>query len=222
MAAIDYGALLRVNGKFVNKNCGLFMKASNVGYILEKARYEDTTIYDKDVDVNGNFYVYAGDKDLLLTFYKGYCYVISGGLILETIDSVSFISETFYIGDTKIKVSHLDPNLQIDKDDVETWGEPLGNRWVDATGHEELRELNNGLRECKKFFKRAKARNRHKGFKYRTDRWIAEWKQNGDKYEVIFGSGIDPDEIVWNQIKNDSYDFTEREIEIIDSWFVSE
>lgn len=222
MAAIDYGALLRVNGKFINRNCGLFMDASNTGYVLERARYEDASIYDKDVDINGNFYVYAGDKDLLLTFYKGYCYVISNELIIETVSNSPFISETLHIGDARIKVSHLDPNLQIDRDNSETWEEFVEGNWIDTTGKEKLCELRNGLRRRREFLRRAKARNRYKGFKYRTNRWIAEWEHNGDKYEVIFGSGIDPCEKVWNDIKHDSYGFTKKEIETIDEWFVSE
>lgn len=29
MVIIDYGALLKVNGEFINKNCNLFMNKSN-------------------------------------------------------------------------------------------------------------------------------------------------------------------------------------------------
>ena len=33
MAMIDYGAMLRVDGKFINKNCDLFMEQSDTGYV---------------------------------------------------------------------------------------------------------------------------------------------------------------------------------------------
>lgn len=220
MSMIDYGALLRVNGKLVNKNCNLFMESSNTGYSLEKARYADVSIYDKDVDIRGNFYVYAGDENLLLAFYKGYFYVISNGEILKVVSNVPFISETFYIGEVKVKVSHLDPDIQVKEDDIGTWKEYVKENWVDATGEEKLCELYNGLREYKLFCKRSKRKAfGQSAYKYRTARWLVEWEHAGDKYEVIFGYGVDPNEDVWNDIKNELYEFTKREIEVIDRWF---
>lgn len=219
MATIDYGALLRVNGKFINKNQGLFMEMKDMcGFELGKADYSyNGEMYE--VDINGNYFVYAGDESLLLTFYKGYLYVISNGKIVRTINNVPFISETFFIMDTYIKVSHLEPEFQTEENGIGTWDEYVREHWVGVTGEEKPYELQDGLKMYKWFLRRAKASKRYKGYKYRTQRWIAEWKHNGDKYEVIFGYGIDPDEKVWNDIKNDSYGFTEREIEKIDSWF---
>lgn len=220
MAAVDYGALLRVNGKFVNKNCNLFMESSNIGYSLEKARFADVSIYDEDVDIDGNFYVYAGDENLLLTFYKGYFYVISNEKILKVVSNVSFISETFYIGSVKIKVSHLEPELQVKEDNLGTWQEYVKENWVDATGNEKLCELEGAQKEYKCFLKRSKRKAEGRNaYKDRTQRWLAQWEHNGDMYEVIFGYGIDPNEEVWNDIKNDSYGFTKKEIEVIDRWF---
>lgn len=220
MAAVDYGALLRVNGVFINKNKNLFMDESNTGYVLEKARYADTSIYDKDVEIDGNFYVYAGDKNLLLTFYKGFFYVISNGLIIDVISNVPFISETFYRADTNIKVSHLESELQIENCNVGTWEEYVKENWIGTTGEEKLSDLQNGYQEYKRFIKRLKRKASGRcAYKYRPNRWIAEWKHAGDKYEVIFGYGVDPNEDVWNDIKNDSYGFTKREIKIIDRWF---
>lgn len=220
MAAIDYGALLRVNGQFINKNKNLFMNASDTGYIIERAKYADTSIYDKDVEIDGNFYVYAGDKNLLLTFYKGFFYVISNGLIIDAISNVPFISETLYIADTSITVFHLEPELQIEKDDLGTWKDYVKENWLDATGEEKLGDLQNGFREYKRFIKRLKRKVAGRNvYKDRTQRWLAQWEHNGDMYEVIFGYGIDPNEEVWNDIKHSSYGFTKREVEIIDEWF---
>lgn len=218
MAAIDYGALLKVNGEFINRNKGLFMDISNTGYIIEKAKYLDATIYDGDIDIRGNFYVYAGDRDLLLAFYKGYFLVISNGLILKSISSVPFLAERFYIGNTSINVSHLEPDLQTEQDDAEIWKEYVRNNWIDKSGDERICELVGGRREYELFLRHIKSHKRST-YKYRTDRWIAEWEHNSNKYEVIFGSGIDPDENVWNEIKHESYGFTKREIEVIDGWF---
>lgn len=219
MAAIDYGALLRVNGEFINKNKNLFMDVSNTGYFLEKARYTDTDIYDKDIDIR-SFYVYAGDENLLLTFYKGYFYVISSEKIIKEVSNVPFISETFYLEEVKIKVSHLDPDIQVEEDDIGTWKEYVKEHWVDATGEEKLSDLQNGFREYKRFIKRLKRKvSGRSAYKYRTNRWIAEWEHKSDKYEVIFGYGIDPNIFVWNDIKNEAYGFTKREIAVIDGWF---
>lgn len=223
MAAIDYGALLRVNGEFINKNKSLFMDASNTGYVLDRARYANTSIYGKDVDIHGNFYVYAGDENLLLTFYKGFFYVISDGLILTAVSNVPFISEIIYINGVQIKVSHLEPELQIDEgEDIGTWKDYVREHWGGATGDEKLSQLENGSKRYKIFLKKLKRKASGRDvYKDRMQRWIAEWEHNGDKYEVIFGYGIDPCEDVWNDIKYNSYGFTEREIKIIDNWFDS-
>lgn len=223
MSMIDYGALLRVNGQLVNKNCNLFMESSNTGYSLEKARYADVSIYDKDIDISGNFYVYAGDENLLLAFYKGYFYVISNGEILKVVSNVLFISETFYIGEVKVKVSHLDPDIQVKEDDIGTWKEYVKENWVGATGEEKLCELEGAQKEYRYFIKRLKRKaSGRSAYKNRTQRWIAQWEHKGNNYEVIFGYGIDPNEDVWNDIKDDSYHFTKREIEIIDGWFTED
>ncbi|MBS5083240.1 MAG: hypothetical protein KH031_24155 [Clostridiales bacterium] len=219
MAMIDYGALLRINGKFINKNIGLFMNQSNTGYILEKARYKNSSVNDKYININGNFYVYAGDKNLLLTFHKGSFYVISNGIILKSISFVPFIAETFYINDISIKVAHLEPDIQANSDKIETWKEFVRNNWINATGEEKIYDLEHGFQEYKRFIKRVKRARRNSIYKYRTNRWNVEWKYNGDKYEVIFGYGIDPNIETWNEIKNNSYGFTEKEINIIDKWF---
>jgi hypothetical protein len=42
---------------------------------------------------------------------------------------------------------------------------------------------------------------------------------NGHHYEVIFGYGVEPNERVWNDIKNESYGFRPDEVKLIDNWF---
>ena len=75
MSAIDYGALLRVNGKFINKNDDLFSYCSDTGYVCDKATYySDYEKKEIEIDIMGNYYVYAGDENFLLCFYKGYFY----------------------------------------------------------------------------------------------------------------------------------------------------
>ena len=121
MATINYGALLKVNGVFLNKDKDLFMDASNTGYVLEKARYADESIYDKEVDIQGNFYVYVGDEDFMLTFYKGYFYIISHGLIIGQLSYSPFISETLHIADIDIHVEHLDSDYKVETYSIGLW-----------------------------------------------------------------------------------------------------
>lgn len=221
MAAIDYGALLRVDGEFINKNGDLFMDKSDTGYSLKEAFYKDRRIYGEAIAIDGNFYVYAGDADLLLTFYKGYFYIISNGEILKSVSNNPFLSESFLVGGTNIKVSHLDKTPFIDRSESQTWAEYVRDNWNGATGDEKLSDLEGGLQAYRRFLRRIKKRKRGAfDFKYYTNRWRAEWEHKGKRYEVVFGYGIDPDESVWNDIKADeSYGFSQTEIEIIDEWF---
>lgn len=199
MSMIDYGALLKVNGKFINKNKDMFMDMQEaVGFILEKATYPKW----KDININGNFYVYAGSEDLLLCFYKTYFYVIKNGNIVRVYAGNDFKSESLFVGNVIIKVEHLDNDLLIDKAEVDKYYKEvlLKKQWF-------------------RYVKRIGEINRKKPLKYKTQRYIASWEYNNNKYEVIFGYGVDPNEEIWEDIKNKSYDFTDKERNIIDKWF---
>lgn len=221
MAMIDYGALLRVDGKFINKNQDLFMEASDTGYVCEKATNEKGDI----IDIDGDYFVYAGDKDFLLVFYKGLYRVISNEKIIFSQWDMPFNSETHYFDVfPNVKVSRLSKHYEVEERESNgTWKDFVKERWVGATGNEKLSELADGHKMFKRFMKNCKkvAYVNHHGRAYKTRpyRFLAEWDYNGHKYEVIFGYGVEPDEDVWNKIKNESYGFREDEIELIDSWF---
>ena len=222
MSFIDWGAILRVNGKFINKNKDLFMNCSDTGYICEKAEYPDGTVRD----ISGNYFVYAGDENFLIVFYKGIFHVIHNNKIIYSDWNISFNSETFYFeGLPTLKVEHLDENIYFDPvESAGTWEDYVREQWIGATGKEKLSELENGSKRYKRFKKNLKRiarerKNPSRWYRYKTDRWLATWEYNGKKYEVIFGSGIDPNEKVWNDIKYDCYRFTDVERQIIDSWF---
>ena len=111
MSFIDWGAILRVDGKFINKNKDLFMNCSDTGYICEKAEYPDGTVRD----ISGNYFVYAGDENFLIVFYKGIFHVIHNNKINYSDWNISFNSETFYFeGLPTLKVEHLDKNIYFD------------------------------------------------------------------------------------------------------------
>ena len=228
---IDYGALLKVNGEFINKNSDLFMDCSDTGYVCDKAIYFDEYKNKEDVmDINGNYYVYAGDENFMICFYKGYMNVISHNKQICSRWNIPFASETIYLdGFPSIHVQHLDKNIYtIPVESLGTWKDFVKQYWIGATGDEKFYELEGGHERYKRFRKMLKRnardrKNPKRWDRYRTGRWLATWEYNEKKYEVIFGYGIDPDEETWERIKfddeNGGYGFTDIEREIIDSWF---
>lgn len=209
IAFVDYGAILRVNGKFINKNDDLFMKSSETGYVCDKATYFNNESKEMEtVNINGNYYVYAGDENFMLCFYKRYFYVISNNKIIYAFWFSPFISETIYLGGfPSIKVEHLDKELREEyPDQLDDWDRKWHYNYYGARKGQ--LKINRALKKYKKVV-----------YKIRSSRWLATWEYNGKKYEVIFGSGIDPNEKVWNNIKYDSFGFTDVERKIIDNWF---
>lgn len=211
MSVIDNGALLKVNGKFINKNTDLFMDCSDTGYICEKATYFDEyENKNKKVDIDGNFYVYAGDEKFMLCFYKGYFYVISHNNIIHSVAYNPFVSETFYFdGLPSVTVEKLDKGNRYTKrfvPDILLLYQMYSNMST-KQAKQHIRRL------CKKY---GKIKD-----KACCNRWKASWDYNNNHYEVIFGYGIDNNEDVWNTMKNTCYGFSETEIKIIDDWFVN-
>lgn len=225
MAMIDYGALLRVKGnngsqwQFVNKDADLFMSTSDTGYVCDTAE-ENGAI----VNIRGNYFVYAGDEELLLVFYKQCVKVISHGKVIDSFWESPFISETRILNNnTTLCISHLDPSIYVNPYEIESWKDYVKDNWRDADGTEPLSDLEGGYREYRKFFrhtKRLSRINRNGGwYKYRTNRYLAKWEHAGKQYEVIFGYGIDPKKEVWERVKTKAYDFSGMERKLIDSWF---
>lgn len=223
MALIDYGAILKVDGVFVNKDADLFMDTSDTGYVCKKASNQN----GEEFDIDGNYYVYAGDKDFLLAFYKGSVVGISNEKIVFSRWNIPFCSETVKSPDSsfpEVKISHLDPAFYvcnwIEKEASQTWEDYVRETWIGATGKEALSELQNGTKRYR-WFQRLKKRIARKSKqndfpKYRTNRYVATWEHGGHSYECIFGYGIDPDKEVYLDMRDD---FTETEKEVLDSWF---
>ena len=215
MAMIDYGALLRVDGKLVNNE--MFMDASDTGYVCEKAYYPK---YDEDININGNYFVYAGDEELLLCFYKCQCLVISNNKVITGIWSVPFASETFFLpNNVNLKISHLDKELKIEPllkstNFEDFMREEYSDHYLESISEYKLK---NERKWFKKMVKKSHT-NKNICYKYRTNRYLAEWDYKGKHYEVIFGYGIDADKEVFGDIKH-LYDFTDTERKIIDEWF---
>lgn len=228
MAMVDYGALLRIKEKgtnswnFYNKNKGMFMESSDTGYVCKTALHED----GKEYDIDGNYFVYAGDKEFLLIFYKGIFKIISNEKVLYSSWGLKGSTEEFFFDNLPtVKVSYLDNTYYFNEvDSVGTWEDYVRENWIDATGKEKLYELEGGKLEYKRLQKQAKRNyrlkhNKSRFLKERNYRFLATWEYKNKKYEVIFGYGIESNTEIWNDIKNDLYSFSEKEREIIDSWF---
>lgn len=223
MAIRDYGAVLKVDGKIINTE--MFMKGSDTGYVLDKAKYRYDG-EDHEIHIDGNFFVYAGDKELLLTFYKESFYVIENKVVTRVFHECygDFASQTFKLDNgTVIEVSHIDKELKPMYPDkwADSWQDYVREMWYGTNGNEPLSELEGGYREYKRWIKHLKriGRHRNKPVCYdKTRRYIAKWKHNNREYEVIFGYGIDPDVEVYKKIQN-MYEYTPVEIEFIDKWF---
>ncbi len=210
MAMIDYGAILKVDGKFVNKNKGLFMKTSDTGYDPPEEAYDSR--YDNTIGINGNYYVYAGDEEFLLCFYKCYFYVVSKEKVIFSYMADDDFNHYFILPNGKeITVKHLDANFYTEDSILD---EDIYKMASDYRKNNKTKQL--------KFLQRVfKSQYRYKKnpLRFKTNRYVATWEHNNHKYECIFGYGIEPNKDVWDEIKLEHYDFSEHERNIIDSWF---
>ena len=206
MAFIDYGALLRVDGVFLNKDKDLFMDASDTGYVCGAAIDED----GNEHIIDGNYYVYAGDEKLMLCFYKGTIVIVSDNKVIKVISPTPFAAETYadIPGIDELRISHLDKN----KYPYDTF-KPVYHNWL------EILPKKPSWKRYKIFCRLIKYDRRHRRKDY-TLRFFAEWDYGSHHYEVIYGYGIDPDTETWREISGgDSYGFTDTERRIIDGWF---
>jgi len=218
MAFIDYGALLRVDGKFVNKDTDLFMDASDTGYVCDTAIDLDGS----EIRVDGNYYIYAGDENLLICFYKTKLVIISGGKVIKRIWRPQFASETLK-DPVRLSIRRLDPERR-SPHDWEHWEEYAAVRYgTPVAGYLPLNKLQRGEKIFRLWMRQAKRHRRAaKRDCYYSARYLAEWDHDGRHYEVIFGYGIDPASDVWADIRTgDNYDFSDTERKIIDDWFAS-
>lgn len=95
MAMIDYGSVVKKNGAIIQKEIFMDMKEA-VGFTIKNIQYSYIrNDYDKDyniirkrkytdiVDVDGNYFSYIGDKDLLVCVYKGTLMFISNNEVVK-------------------------------------------------------------------------------------------------------------------------------------------
>lgn len=225
MAMLDYGAILKVDG--VIQNHELFDDNYDFSYVDEKAYYPK---YEIDIDIKDSFYVYGGDKDMYLCFYKTWFYVVSKGVVIDSYspygDAFNSITKYVWVNNKRvdIKVDIIDKEWREVRHthlmECESWDDFVALNYGDDAVGEPISNLQNGaeyyklwLKQCRKIGKRPIA------YKYRNNKYYATWEWNGHKYEVVFGYGIDPDIDVYKRITtNGSYNYTNVEIDFIDKF----
>ena len=217
MAMIDYGAILRVDGKIVNNE--LFMEVSDTGYIPPEKVTDDA--YEEDIYINGNYFVYAGDEDFLVCFYKTSFVVIYDGRVVLSRWGFwyeNILSYTHYLNKLpSITISRLDKNKHCSGEDLLDYVDYY-ELIEEARKHNKKRELLRWQRVAKRIYRNRKAGR----YQYYSQRFVATWDYDGRHYECIYGYGIDPNKEVWGEIKHKHYDFSDTERRIIDSWFEGE
>lgn len=199
MAMIDYGAILKKNGKIVNRDEFFMDMETAVGWTdYPHVKYEDCDCINEDgysdcencpranreYQVNSNYYWLISDcRDIVPNSNH-----MEGNWFA-------------YAGDTELVVGFY-------KQQVMTWyrGEQKVHwlRWDYAGRYSICFEVGG----TKLLFK---ALSSHK------DAYYGRFYYKGDLYEVVFGYGIDPDQKTWNRVKKDYCD--KKTIRFVDKFW---
>lgn len=76
MGMIDYGTLVKVNGKIINEGI-MFMEKSDLGIIPVDSAYDEYNPGDVQL-IRDKYFAYAGDEELMICFYKNLMTFVSG------------------------------------------------------------------------------------------------------------------------------------------------
>ena len=196
MSIMDYGAIVKKNDVFINKNQDLFQNMKEaVGFELDKAI--DNKGYSYNID--GSNYVYIGDENLMVCFYKCGFTVISSGKVIRRGNGFDWNEVNYNIENTILNIKHLDNTEYVE------------DGWFNIYDREDFDSEIEWLR----YIKRVNRMKKKRLFKSKTSRFIATLEYNGDKYEVIFGYGIDT---CYNDEIGKAYGYSEIEKQIMKEW----
>ena len=199
MAMIDYGAILKKNGKIVNRDEFFMDMETAVGWTdYPHVKYEDCSCVDengysdcqncpranREYYANENYYWFVSDcRDIVPNSNH-----MEGNWFA-------------YAGDTELVVGFY-------KQMVMTWYKGEKNvhwlRWDYAGKY----SINIEVGGTKLHFK-ALSENK--------DAYYGRFHYKGDLYEVVFGYGIDPTQSTWNRVKKDYCD--KKTIKFVDKFW---
>ena len=84
MAMMDYGTLVKVNGKIINEGI-MFMEKSDMGVYPISDAYEDTSDPTTRHEIAEDYFAYVGDEQLMICFYKNRMTFVSGNKYLGSV-----------------------------------------------------------------------------------------------------------------------------------------
>lgn len=82
MAMMDYGAILAINNEIVNEGQFFMDMQYEVGFTIDEIQDEDYG----NLIIDGNFFVYFGDRELLFCVYKTMVFILSNEKIVKVIN----------------------------------------------------------------------------------------------------------------------------------------
>lgn len=132
MAMLDYGSVVKKNGIIIQDEFFMDMEKA-VGFKLDKAKrkkqkikYDENTnryieygeIEESFIEVDGSFFSYMGDEELLVCVYKGLLIFISNGEVIRTQYDLNLSNEvpyraqrlTFYVNGIQFEIKRLYDN----------------------------------------------------------------------------------------------------------------
>lgn len=130
MAFVDYGSVVKKNGKIIQTDFFMDMKEA-VGFVLDEVDYEypETTWDDEKFNfietgnivktkkkVNDEYFSYIGDRDFLICIYKGSLTIISNNNVIKIINDISYydpkMKESYIVNGVKLNIKRTAPGCR--------------------------------------------------------------------------------------------------------------
>lgn len=249
MAMIDYGTLVKVNGKIINEGI-MFMEKSDMNIIPVDYAFIDGS---NKRTIRDNYFAYTGDSDLMICFHKNCITFVSGDRYLgcvsmgqpwyEKYDSKSiryglFNEKLFNPFNCGIDIrfeSLIDNQSHIEnEEDYETIYED-GKEYKVKSLWKTIKDAY-GLSDTysdstyKLYKKMCKNIRRQKNFGVSTwgrhydsqlapDRFYVTFEYKGNTYEVVTGYGIDWNKSFYNEENMNRFGYTDKEQEFMRRFF---
>ena len=160
------------------------------GKIVNRSiRFMKTTDTGYKIPENISFYAACGDEKFCLAFFKRQVYVIINGVFVGTV----WIDE---IGNAK--------NNQI---------------FIKMPYENRLNLFGSGISVIFEAIDHTLLKDTECDYRYYSGKYHDNFTYNGNVYDVYFGYGIDSSEETYNKIKFTSYDYTEKERNVLDNVF---